>query len=68
VPKVPCQGSSLLIFKNPKIEGIIKKEGEGVFFIPIETVCGNENTGDVPSELIPIPPLFLDSWSCSDLG
>ena len=46
-------------FKNPKIDGVIGKKGEGVFSIPIETVCGDKDAGDVSSELIPIPSLFL---------
>jgi len=56
------------LFKNPKIEGVIEKKGKGEFSIPIEIVYGDEGAGDVPSELIPIPSLFLDSWSRSDLG
>jgi len=46
----------------------LKKKGEGGFSITIEIICGDEGAGDVPSELIPISPLFLDSWSRSDLG
>ena len=55
------------LFKNPKIEEAIEKEGEGRFSIPIEIVCDDKGAGDVPSKLIPIPPFFLDSWSRSDL-
>ena len=47
------------LFKKPKIEGVIEKEGEEVFSIPIETVCGDEDADDVPSELIPISPFFV---------
>jgi len=56
------------LFKNPKIEEVIKKEGEGRFSIPIKIVYGDEGAADVPSELNPIPPLFLDIWSRSGLG
>jgi len=56
------------LFKNPKIDGVIEKEGEGGLSTPIEIVYGDEGASDVPLELIPIPPLFLDSWSRSDLG
>jgi len=49
------------LFKNPKIEGVIEKECEGGFSIPIEIVYSDEGVVDVPSELILIPPFFLDS-------
>jgi len=56
------------LFKNLKIEGVNEKEGGGVFSIPIETVCGDKDADYVSSELIPILPPFLDSWSRNDLG